>query len=126
MRRGIVALAVAALALGPAGASGAAEQEDTQVLAHPGSYLTNYTTPVVAVETTEPLTLVNYDVERHDVVHDPAADGCPSCPVLFESDLITFGRTAVVEGIENLEPGQVYSFYCTVHEVNMRGKLVAL
>lgn len=128
MRR---ALLVVALALGgalPAHAS-------TPVVTGPGSYSYGYTTPVVTYAAGQTMTLVNADVQPHNVIAvgatrpDGSAPWCfgyssGTCP-LFWSDLIGLGETADVLGLDDTTPTTVYDFYCDYHP-SMVGKLVAL
>lgn len=108
--------------------------------------LTFYPNPVLAVPVGADLTFANVDSNTHDLTHDVAADGgvgrpendafwCVDeetgdplypegeCP-LFWSRTIGIGATPV-EGLGDLEGGQVYSFFCRVHP-QMKGKLVTL
>jgi plastocyanin len=66
-----------------------------------------------------PLSFLNLDIVQHDVVADDLGpDGRP----LFRTKLIGFGESAPVEGLDRVESGQTYSFYCSVHP-GMRGNL---
>lgn len=108
------------------------------VVAVPGSLAATYATPVTAAQPNGTLTLVNLDIDKHNVVQDVDADGVAGpdtspwctglpageCPV-FWSAVVTIGKATEVQGLGNLVPGIVYSFYCTFHP-NMLGKLVAL
>jgi plastocyanin len=63
--------------------------------------------------------LARFDVVQHDVVSDDAGpDGFP----LFRTPLIGTGQSAAVEGLDRVEPGRSYGFFCTLH-TNMRGTL---
>lgn len=96
-----------------------------------------YVNEVVAVRVGGPLTLLNLDVFRHDVVSAVAGPSDQSwcgrfagaCP-LFASDLVsalptTGGPATRVRGLENLVAGESYAFYCSIH-ADMQGLLVAL
>jgi azurin len=50
---------------------------------------------------------------------DRGSDGRP----LFQSKLIGLGETATVDGVEKLQSGKSYGFFCTVHP-GMRGTLI--
>lgn len=98
------------------------------ILATPGSVAYGYATPVVAIEVGEDLTFQNLDVVQHDVtarLSGPEDEAwCEDntrptldegdCPILWSSRIGT-NRTTPVEGTENLEPGQAYPFYCSLH-----------
>lgn len=102
------------------------------VVAGPGAWSSNYATPAMAAQPDGTLTFVNGDVMRHNVVAwDAYGDGsdfwCNAysagrCP-LFWSALVGTGQTAKVYGLEHLEAGKTYTYYCTIHP-GMRGTLV--
>ena len=56
----------------------------------------------------------NGDIVRHNV---RPVDG------LFRSELAGTGETMAVEGVENVESGQTYRFYCSLHP-GMKGQLI--
>ena len=112
----------------------------------PAAKFWGYATPAVIVEKGGDLTYSNVDFERHDFVHDVESDGfgthkkmpwCKKakgadghhhdhgagCPV-FWSKQIGLGETTEVLGLENLEPGTIYTFFCTLHH-GMKGTLIA-
>jgi plastocyanin len=107
-------------------------------LTGPQAKFYGYLTPVIAAAKGGDLTYTNLDLERHNVVHDVAQDGFggPSdqpwckqfkgakCPV-FYSELIGLAQSEPVLGLENLEPGTTYTFFCTLHP-GMKGTLLAL
>lgn len=56
---------------------------------------------------------------QHDVVaEDAGPDGMP----LFRTPLIGTGQSAPVEGLDRVESGRSYGFFCSLH-TNMRGTL---
>lgn len=103
-----------------------------------------YATPVIVVEVGEEVTFTNLDTDLHDVVQDTETDGfgakkmmrwCePSaggghkhgkandCP-LFWSGLIGLGDTTRILGLDNVESGRTYSFFCSRHH-GMKGQLI--
>lgn len=104
------------------------------VVALPGAWLTNYATPAAVATEGGTLTFVNLDLMTHNVVafnaYGPGdqpwcinyvAGQCP----LFWSRIIGFGEQVEVQGLDNIVPGSVYSYYCAPHPA-MRGTLVAL
>lgn len=115
------------------GGGGGSPAGGSVVLAQPGSFATSYTTRATVAQKGGRLTFVNGDLQPHDVVaygHTGPGDQpwCAKfpkgkCP-LFWSELIGAGQTTPVQGLENLEPGSTYTFYCTIHP-SMRGTLVA-
>jgi plastocyanin len=129
--RATVAAAAAALVLAapaPAHAAVAA--------AGPGGFAAGFATPVVVAAQGEAISFVNADVAPHNFVADGVylpkkeakkARWCSAytpknCP-LFWSATVGAGETADVEGVERLEAGQQYPFFCTVHP-GMKGTLV--
>ena len=106
-----------------------------------------YITPVVVVEKGGELTYANFDIVKHDFVHDTESDGfgtkkkmpwCEEeeeeghghhhhhgelCPV-FWSELIGAGDTTEVLGLKNLKTGKIYTVFCTLHH-GMKGRLIA-
>lgn len=131
-RRAVVAAVLAGLVAGlwP----GSPARADTFVAAAPGGFATNYLTPIAFVRPGEPLIFVNADLAPHDVValEDFRTDAAPwcigredRCP-LFWSELVDLGGVTPVLGVDDLEPGATYAFYCTLHPNNMIGTLVVL
>ncbi|MDQ3957132.1 MAG: plastocyanin/azurin family copper-binding protein [Actinomycetota bacterium] len=133
MRAKPLAVLAAAVAL-VAGASAPAHA--AVAAAGPGGFLTGFATPVVVSAPGEAISFTNGDIAPHNFVADgiflprkeaKKARWCTSftatsCP-LFWSPTITAGETADVEGVERLESGKQYPFYCTVHP-GMKGTLV--
>jgi polyvinyl alcohol dehydrogenase (cytochrome) len=92
----------------------------TAVVAGPGAQYTTYATPVMVTRVGGPMSFVNNDLPQHDVTAvDRGADGLP----LFHSKLIGIGEVAPVEGLNGLQPGRAYGFYCSIHP-GMQGTLV--
>ncbi len=104
----------------------------------PGGSSLGYLTPAMVAQPGGELTYLNADIVQHDVVQYPTVDGFggPSnqpwcsrfakgkCPV-FWSDQVGLGASTPILGLENLESGTTYTFYCTIHP-NMQGTLVAV
>jgi plastocyanin len=90
------------------------------VFAGPGAAQLGYLTTSVMVPAGGSLTFTNYDILQHDVTSDERApDGGP----LFSTPLIGTGQSATAEGLDRLQPGHSYGFFCSLH-ANMRGTLV--
>jgi outer membrane protein assembly factor BamB/plastocyanin len=105
---------------GSGGGGGGGGPQGPSVVAGPGAASTGYATPAVIAFAGGKLSFANLDVVQHDVTaQDRGSDGRP----LFQSKLIGLGETAPVEGVEKLQSGKSYAFYCTVHP-GMRGTLV--
>ncbi|HVF52237.1 MAG TPA: plastocyanin/azurin family copper-binding protein [Actinomycetota bacterium] len=131
MRRSLVFLVAAAFLVAPAAPAQAAV-----ALTGPGGFAAGYLTPVVVAMQGEAITYVNGDIAPHNFValddflpHKLAkkTDWCSAydkgkCP-LFWSDKIGAGQMTDVLGVENLEAGGQYAFFCTVHP-NMKGTLI--
>jgi outer membrane protein assembly factor BamB len=98
---------------GGGGGSGAA------IVAGPGAVYTTYATPVMTVAKGDPLSFVNLDAPQHDVTaDDKAPDGKP----LFYSRLGGIGEVVPIEGLDRVQPGKSYGFFCSLHP-GMRGTL---
>jgi plastocyanin len=114
------------------------------IIAGPGGATVNYTQPVAVAQPGDDIDLIVVDIAPHDVVSiakgpDTAPhcseDSNPApgtqrrfplghCPV-FWSELVGAGTITPVRGLENIEPGEIYTFYCTIHS-NMEGQLIAI
>ena len=117
-------------------ASGPVPDQASQVVSGPQAQFSGYATPVVVASKRGKVTYTNLDIVRHDVVQDPRADGMRGpgtkpwcrkfrkgrCPV-FWTPLIGLGDDTTLRGMENVRPGKIYSFYCTLHP-GMKGRLV--
>ena len=145
MRRIRLVVAVIAALLVLATPTHSATLEATPVaVSGPFAQFWGYVTPVLVVEKGGTLTYANFDVVKHDVVHDVERDGfgtkkkmpwCEEekhghhhdhggpCPV-FWSALTGLGDTTEVLGLKNLKPGTIYTFFCTLHH-GMKGTLIA-
>jgi plastocyanin len=67
-----------------------------------------------------PLSYTNGDIVQHDVVaRDRGPDGGP----LFHSRLAGLGEPVPVEGLDRVESGKSYGFYCSLHP-GMQGTLI--
>ena len=132
MRRTIVGLVAASLL-----AAFAVPAHAAVAAAGPGGFAAGFVTPVVVVAKGEDLTFFNGDVAPHNVTAIDAflskkdarkSKWCSAfdkgkCP-LFWSPTITAGEQTSVEGLDRLEAGKQYAFYCTLHP-NMKGTLIA-
>jgi plastocyanin len=131
----LLAIAVVALVSSPLAATANAPT-DTQVVSGPTAKYYGFLTPVVVIQKGGSITYTNVDLERHNVVQDVNADGAHGsakakwcglfpkgrCPI-FYSALIGLGQSEPVQGLSAVKPGQVYTFYCTLHP-GMKGHLV--
>ncbi len=102
----------------------------------PGSFAAGFATPVVVAAQGEAITFANADAAPHNLVADGvylskkdakkspwcSAFTAKTCP-LFWSPTIAAGETTEVEGLERLEAGKQYPFFCSVHP-GMKGTLV--
>lgn len=136
MKRLLLTVAALVALIGAAPASSSTVAEGSPVVSGPGAKFAGYVTAAVVVQPGSQITYYNADIEKHNVVHDAIADGVyakkkqpwcrdfpkKKCP-LFWSQLIGLGETPVL-GLKNLEAGQTYTFYCTLHP-GMKGRLVA-
>ncbi len=92
------------------------------IVAGPGGFATTYVTPAMVTRVGGPLSFVNNDLPQHDVVAvDKAPDGSP----LFKTPLIGIGEVAPVTGLDRVESGRTYGFYCSIHP-GMKGTLAVL
>ncbi|HEU0130572.1 MAG TPA: PQQ-binding-like beta-propeller repeat protein [Mycobacteriales bacterium] len=90
------------------------------VVAGPGAFYSTYATPIMVAPAGGPLSFVNNDLPQHDVVAvDHGPDGLP----LFRSALVGLGEVTPVEGMDRVEHGHSYAFFCSIHP-GMRGTLV--
>ena len=102
------------------GGGGGSGGGSASIVAGPGAYGSTYATPVAVTTVDGSVTFVNFDVAQHDVVADEKGpDGQP----LFRSDLIGFNETAPVKGLDRVQSGKTYGFYCSLHP-GMNGQLV--
>ena len=102
----------------------------------PGGFVAGFVPPVVVVAPGEELTYANADIAPHNFIAYEAylskkqAKKVPwcsgydrgKCPV-FWSETITLGESTEVLGLENVESGSTYPFYCSLHP-GMKGTLV--
>lgn len=127
----------------PVGA-GALDQTRPAAIALPQAKVYGYATPVIVISKGEQVTFTNLDTDLHDVVQDVETDGFGSekmrrwcrndddrghahdhgdaCPV-FWSGLVGLGDTTRILGLNNVEPGTTYTFFCTRHH-GMKGQLI--
>jgi plastocyanin len=116
--------------------AGAAPVRAAVAAAGPGGFAAGFATPVVVAAEGEEITFINTDIAPHDFLADgvfmprKAAKKAPwcsgfrrgTCP-LFWTPTITAGETTDVSGIERLEAGEQYPFYCSRHP-GMKGTLI--
>ena len=128
----IAAGAVAVSAFSPAPAA------DIPFVAVPGAYINpagTFGSPVAVVTVGGGITFANLDIQRHDFVADDVyrPDGSAAwcdesnlgrCP-LFWTRLLSIGQSTPVLGLDLVESGKTYPFYCTIHPW-MLGKLAAV
>jgi polyvinyl alcohol dehydrogenase (cytochrome) len=89
------------------------------IVAGPGAASTSYATPVATATVGGALEFANLDLAKHDVQStEKGPDGSP----LFSTPLIDFGETAPVAGLDRVQAGQSYEFFCSIHP-GMRGTL---
>jgi polyvinyl alcohol dehydrogenase (cytochrome) len=104
---------------GGGGEGGGDPPSNPPIVAGPGASSSGYATPAASTGVGGPLTFNNLDVLQHDVTADQAGpDGRP----LFWTELIGLGETAEVQGLDRVQSGQTYGFFCTLHP-GMRGQL---
>jgi polyvinyl alcohol dehydrogenase (cytochrome) len=102
------------------GGGGGPNAGRSAVVAGPGAVYTTYATPIVTVPKGGPLSFVNLDPPQHDVTADQKGpDGRP----LFASRLGGLGEVVPVEGLDRVESGRSYGFFCSLHP-GMRGTLI--
>jgi plastocyanin len=128
-------LLLASQALAAPAPRGAAPDAGPVIVAVPGSWLEGYATPAAVVLAGGALTFVNGDVMNHNVAayQTFGTDDQPwcinfqpgRCP-LFWSELVSFGESTPVLGLDKLQPLTTYNYYCTTHPGPMRGTLVVL
>lgn len=94
-------VALAMLAIAPAASA------DETIYAVP---VDRYSSSGVTVDQGEALIFRNADLNRHDLVSKQQAGGKP----LFSTPLLSTGGEALVQGVQQLRPGN-YQFFCTIH-----------
>jgi polyvinyl alcohol dehydrogenase (cytochrome) len=114
----------------------AAPTAESTVVSLPQAQSYGYATPYMLMQKGGKLQYANFDLVRHNIVQDVAADHTSlrngkakwcrqfkrgRCP-LFYSPLIGLSESEQVLGVSALKPG-TYSFLCTLHP-GMKGKLV--
>ena len=101
------------------GGGGGGGGTDAPIIAGPGAASSSYATPVATTSVGGSMDFVNLDVAKHDVRSvDNGPDGRP----LFSTPLIDLGETAPIEGLDRVQSGQSYAFFCSLHP-GMRGTL---
>jgi polyvinyl alcohol dehydrogenase (cytochrome) len=105
---------------GGGGGGGGENPVGAAVVAGPGAASTTYATPVMITQPGGPLSFVNLDVAQHDVTaEEKDSNGRP----LFQSRLVGLGESAPVEGLDRVQSGETYRFYCSIHP-GMQGSLI--
>lgn len=134
MKTAILVLAILLiLPLGATALPSPSPVSGTPIVAQPAATFSTYATAASVVEVGGEITFVNADAFRHNVVsREPGAEDRPWCAgygigrcPLFWSPLINVGQTTPVLGLDRIEAGNTYTFYCTLH-TGMQGTLVAL
>jgi outer membrane protein assembly factor BamB/plastocyanin len=105
---------------GGGGGGGGSTPGGAIIMAGPQASSTGYATPTMVTRVGGPLSFLNLDLVQHDVVAERLGpDGRP----LFRSALVDFGESAPVNGLDRVQAGQTYGFFCSLHP-GMRGNLV--
>jgi plastocyanin len=104
---------------GGSGGGGTAPQGPS-IVAGPEAQSTGYATPAIAMSAGGQLSFTNLDIVQHDVTAEQRG---PNGAPLFQSKLIGLGEATPVVGVDKLESGHSYAFYCSVHP-GMRGTLI--
>ena len=92
---------------------------DGAIVSGPGAASYGYLTPAMVTSVGGPLTYTNGDIAKHDVISTQMSGGQP----LFRTKLASHGRDRSREGLDNVESGKSYPFYCSLH-TGMKGTLV--
>jgi plastocyanin len=104
---------------GGGGGDGGGGGSSPPIVAGPGAASSGYATPTASVERGGSISFLNLDFVEHDVNSEELGpDGRP----LFSTPLIGFGESAEVEGLDRVQSGRSYGFFCSVHP-GMRGTL---
>ena len=102
----------------------------------PGGFLAGFVPPIVVVAPGEGITYANADIAPHNFVADghflpkkaaKKAKWCTAydkgrCPLFWSPTISLGGRTEVL-GLEFVESGNSYAFYCSLHP-GMKGTLI--
>lgn len=105
---------------GSGGGSSGGGSGGATILAGPGASSLGYLIGSATTSVGGPVSLMNLDVVQHDVTADQRGpDGAP----LFSTPLIGTGQAAQVVGLDRVQAGQTYGFFCSLH-ANMRGQLI--
>lgn len=138
----VIATLCIVVGLTPAHAATAELQPSHRAATLPLAAFYGYATPTITISKGDQLIYTNLDLDRHNIVQDVAEDGragkpnvhwCKGgddhdhdhghgCPV-FWSPLIGFQASTQVEGLDRVEPGETYTFLCTLHH-SMKGQLI--
>jgi plastocyanin len=111
---GLLAGAFALVAAPPASAA--------TIVSGPLAAASGYLTPNTTIGAGESVDYMNLDLVAHDVTSEAIyrpkrkrGKPRPSPRALFRSELIGFGQSSALTGIERAKPGQTYPFYCSIH-----------
>jgi plastocyanin len=93
---------------------------DSTIVTAAGAQNYGYATPVMVVKKGATLNYANLDPVTHNVVSaEKAPDGTP----LFQSGFANLGQTVPVVGMDRVQSGVTYHFYCSLHP-GMQGQLI--
>src|SRR5687767_1605772 len=90
------------------------------IVSGPLAAASGYLTPNTTISAGESVDYMNLDLVAHDVTSEAIyrpkrkpGKPRPSPRALFRSQLIGFGETSPLIGIERAKPGQTYPFFCS-------------
>jgi polyvinyl alcohol dehydrogenase (cytochrome) len=90
------------------------------IVSGPSAATYGYLTPAMVTTVGGDVSYTNGDIARHDVVAtEKGPDGLP----LFRSALAALGETVPVNGLDRVQAGKTYQFYCSLHP-GMKGQLI--
>lgn len=132
-----LSIALAALSLAVLGPFQPASAVDQDYVTGPAGPFIGYTVPFIVASQGDAINFINLDAFEHDVVsyRKQPGLGAPwcaeagfvtagSCPVIWTPLIGITGQTPVL-GMDLVQPGENYEFFCSIH-ANMEGTLVVL